>query len=156
MLSLTADVLIMNPDISTLWNIRRETLLKMKQYVIKFPKTHFREYFFNLCISRMIEDNTSVTEAELKLTEAGLRINPKSYCAWHHRCWVLDNYASKPNWERELQLCTKYLELDERNCKFYSAEEISRHVSWKELTERLFQFIVGIIDDMWWTITVRS
>ena len=55
-------------------------------------------------------------ESERFLTETCLRANPKSYGAWHHRAWAMDAMPA-PDWQRELALCTKFLHLDERNCK---------------------------------------
>lgn len=52
----------------------------------------------------------------MKLTEQCLLINPKSYGAWHHRFWILEHHK-EPKWQREFDLCTKYLTYDDRNCK---------------------------------------
>lgn len=96
LMQLTAGVLSRNPDVYTLWNIRREYLLKIKA-----------------------ENPDQVQETytkDLQLTEGCLQVNPKSYCAWHHRCWILEN-TTEPNWQHEVKLCTKYLQMDERNCK---------------------------------------
>lgn len=71
---------------------------------------------------RGIEISHEQIEIELKLTEAGLRINPKSYCAWHHRCWILDKFASQSEWAKELKICTQYLELDDRNCEYWTVQ----------------------------------
>jgi len=94
-LRLLSDVLSANPDLYTMWNFRKEILLGLQQ-------------------TRSPEELQELYEAELPFTETCLRVNPKSYGAWHHRCWVLDHMTT-PDFHRELQLCNKYLELDERN-----------------------------------------
>lgn len=97
MLKLTEAILTRNPDILTLWNIRRECLLKLKE---ETSESEIQETFNN----------------ELKFTEVCLQANPKSYGAWHQRCWILEN-SPQPDWVREVAICTKYLKTDERNCK---------------------------------------
>ncbi|XP_013133940.1 PREDICTED: geranylgeranyl transferase type-2 subunit alpha [Papilio polytes] len=95
LLELTGKVLMSNPDINTLWNIRREIFL------------HTRKDYSEEDLKKMYDD-------ELSLTEYCLKKNPKSYCAWHQRMWVLTT-RSDPDWKNELDLCNTYLKLDERN-----------------------------------------
>ncbi|XP_045765617.1 geranylgeranyl transferase type-2 subunit alpha [Maniola jurtina] len=94
-LEITGKTLSSNPDIYTLWNIRREIL-------IVFSKT------------KSEEDMSKLYDTELSLTEYCLKINPKSYCAWHQREWVL-SARPNPDWKKELELCNMYLKYDERN-----------------------------------------
>lgn len=55
------------------------------------------------------------------MTEKGLKRNHKSYCTWHHRKWAVQRYsahfpaAAAGVLQRELGLCGKLLQLDERN-----------------------------------------
>uniref|UniRef100_A0A182WGG1 Geranylgeranyl transferase type-2 subunit alpha n=1 Tax=Anopheles minimus TaxID=112268 RepID=A0A182WGG1_9DIPT len=94
MIELTGKLLGNNPDIATLWNLRRMCILALKD--------------------SDVDDIQSVFDKDLGFTEMCLMVNPKSYCAWHHRCWILEN-APKADWQKEVELCTKYLKLDERN-----------------------------------------
>jgi len=52
---------------------------------------------------------------ELKISAAGIARNPKSYPAWHHRQWVVARHPGAVDFERELGLCGKLLDADERN-----------------------------------------
>merc|ERR1712156_901296 len=92
-MKLTSGVLMANPDISTLWNIRKQIL------------------------NEIIDDNDTkdiILRKELDLTVQCLQNNPKSYGAWHHRYWSMLKMKN-PTWDNEIALCNKYLSLDERN-----------------------------------------
>ncbi|XP_032686698.1 geranylgeranyl transferase type-2 subunit alpha isoform X2 [Odontomachus brunneus] len=93
LLSITKHMLLSNPDIYTLWNIRREAFKKNK-----WDEEEYKQ---------MLED-------EMSLTESCLRANPKSYSVWHQRHWVIEQMF-EPDWKKELALCAKCLNLDERN-----------------------------------------
>ncbi|OQR78654.1 geranylgeranyl transferase type-2 subunit alpha-like [Tropilaelaps mercedesae] len=93
-LRVTAQVLENNPDDATLWNVRRETFLHMKEK------------------GDVLEDRT---KDELTLVQQALLKNPKSYGAWWHRGWVNENLTASPDWSRELQLTGLFLEKDDRN-----------------------------------------
>lgn len=95
LIQMTTMILCINPDITTLWNIRRECLLKLQ--------------------TDETPDNGNLFKKDLEFTEKCLLANPKSYYVWHHRCWILE-HSTEPNWAREVEVCTAYLKLDERNC----------------------------------------
>lgn len=89
-----AALLEINPDVSTAWNYRREAL----QTRLEDAKG---------------EERIVLVMNEFTLTEKALHKNPKSYCAWHHRKWLVHRGLSSP--DTELYLCNKMLDLDERN-----------------------------------------
>jgi len=94
-LELTSQILGANPDFATLWNCRREVLQQLEAQ--KSP-----------------EELAALVKTELGFLESCLRVNPKSYGTWHHRSWLLGRLP-EPNWARELELCARFLEVDERN-----------------------------------------
>jgi len=94
-LKVSAQVLQSNPDITTLWNIRKQVLLFMFQQEEDMNKD-------------------AKLSKELELTQSCLITNPKSYGAWYHRTWSLE-HMEYPNWSNELSLCNKFLKMDERN-----------------------------------------
>ncbi|XP_030043576.1 geranylgeranyl transferase type-2 subunit alpha isoform X2 [Microcaecilia unicolor] len=94
-LELTNQILGANPDFATLWNFRREIFLHSEK-------------------EKSEDEMQKLYTRELSHLESCLRVNPKSYGSWHHRCWVLDRMP-EPDWSRELELCNRFLELDERN-----------------------------------------
>lgn len=65
---------------------------------------------------RTSDEMLKIYEKELYFLEQCLRVNPKCYSTWHQRCWIMDKMET-PDWKRELALCNKFLEYDERNCK---------------------------------------
>ncbi|KAH8358629.1 hypothetical protein KR093_001295 [Drosophila rubida] len=135
LLSLTVNLLQRNPDIGTVWNIRRECVLmkvaqlqESKEKEDQGPATIAGEHKDEGDGDKADGDREKVDGSkptveqqlqriyttELDLTEQCLMVNPKSYCAWHHRCWTLEQNPLA-DWERELFLCNKYLKYDERN-----------------------------------------
>lgn len=68
--------------------------------------------------------NQKVYLQELDLFMQLIRINPKSYWLWNHRCWCLESMP-QPSWTGELKLVDKMLTMDERNCKLKYRSPIS-------------------------------
>lgn len=99
-LSLTEDLLCVNPDLLSLWNLRRSIILSLEK---EKPHEELGKYYQN----------------EINLSEQALRKNPKSYGSWLHRQWCLlradELKLEFLNWKHELAICNKYLSLDERN-----------------------------------------
>ena len=89
-------MLRVNPDVQTVWNMRREGL----------------------------KEGWSAEE-ELALSAEGIRRNPKSYGAWHHRVWVLAN-SDAVDLGHELELCAQLLRQDARN---FHCWNYRRHVA---------------------------
>lgn len=65
---------------------------------------------------RSQEEAVKSCEAELSLLENCLRVNPKAYCIWLHRQWVMAE-SPCPDWAKEKGLCDLFLKYDERNCE---------------------------------------
>lgn len=103
-LDLSSKYLQVNPDPLWLWSDRRRILLVAAN---KDCGTTTANRFLS----------ASDTAAELSLTNACLRANPKSYGAWLHRKWLCLKHASGPQtfWNDELDLVGLFLSLDERN-----------------------------------------
>ncbi|XP_046399460.1 geranylgeranyl transferase type-2 subunit alpha [Ischnura elegans] len=95
LLRATEQLLCGNPDVYTLWNVRREAF-----DVARETKTP--------------EEYEEMLKGELKMIEAALRPNPKSYGAWHHRMWVMESMKNPPV-SHDLMLCGKLLSMDARN-----------------------------------------
>ncbi|RUS87021.1 hypothetical protein EGW08_005259, partial [Elysia chlorotica] len=95
MLHLCGEVLAANPDFYTLWNYRKEVFLELRK-------------------SKSATELQNLFLSELFFLETCLKMNPKSYGTWHHRCFVLGTMP-EPDWVRELELCNQFLKYDERN-----------------------------------------
>mmetsp|Transcript_1227 Transcript_1227/g.1331 ORF Transcript_1227/g.1331 Transcript_1227/m.1331 type:complete len:352 (-) Transcript_1227:1090-2145(-) len=113
---LTSKLLSVNPDAQTLWNFRRLILKnKISELDDALNKTGKRK------------QTKSIIDEELELTaECIAKVNPKSYSAWYHRKWIVENFGRIENdsgvvsgheieLSSELALCDKFLALDERN-----------------------------------------
>jgi geranylgeranyl transferase type-2 subunit alpha len=101
---LNSELLALNPDISTLWNYRREVLLARLE----------QESAAESAEAKPVPLSALVTE-ELRVSAAGITRNPKSYPAWHHRQWIVARFPAQIDFVEEQGLCGKLLDADERN-----------------------------------------
>ncbi|XP_021962106.1 geranylgeranyl transferase type-2 subunit alpha isoform X3 [Folsomia candida] len=121
MLSITGQVLAANPDISTLWNIRKDTLEKLKKaeydlicilYILNpIPNSVNSQEALYFSLSDFMD---TVVPKELEFSAFCLKSNPKSYGAWYHRCWLMKE-TEFARVEEELNHCSKFLTYDDRN-----------------------------------------
>ncbi|KAI8759264.1 geranylgeranyl transferase type-2 subunit alpha [Biomphalaria glabrata] len=126
MLLLSGEVLVVNPDVYTLWNFRKETFLELSKCL---PGEKLQKLY----------------QSELYFLEACLKKNPKSYGSWHHRCFVMDHMPD-PDWKRELELCNQFLQLDERNFHCWDYRRFVVH-SAKIPPEEEFEFSLRLINN---------
>ena len=125
-----AKLLVANPDVYTLWNYRREILLTLKDANQQTPIVGVdNDEAGDIPDEKVspVKDFQSILEREQELTVACFERNPKSYCAWFQRGWILENIPS-PDLQQELKLCNKLLDLDERN---FHCWDYRRYVSKK-------------------------
>lgn len=92
---LTSELLLINPDFYTVWNIRKEIILKYIE------------------LNGADEANKCLKD-ELAFTLDCLKKNEKSYSVWQHRIWVLSK-MSPSEYDLEILLCNMFLAKDERN-----------------------------------------
>lgn len=107
---LTTELLLLNADFYTVWNIRREALLA---YVDKIRQNK-QENEIQENEDSIEEQVMKVWKDELCFTNDCLRKNEKSYSVWQHRIWILSKMP-KSQYELEILLCNSFLSKDERN-----------------------------------------
>ncbi|CUM50691.1 unnamed protein product [Debaryomyces tyrocola] len=96
-LNKTTSVLLLNPEFYTVWNYRREILLDL--------------------FSKNILKKKEALEDDLKIVMSQLKRFPKCYWVWNHRIWCLNQLqaTNEANWDVELAIVSKLLEMDSRN-----------------------------------------
>lgn len=99
-LPLTSHLLLLNPEFHIVWSYRREIIDAL---LAKHKEAG----------ESAAADVAELAKTELKLTFEALQRNPKSYAAWYQRQWVIDKGLG--DLAKEIGLCTKLLDLDERN-----------------------------------------
>ena len=120
-LTLTENLLTVNPDPLSLWNHRRELLQAL-------PPNNAS----NDTDAQTSPQATWDLATELRVTQTALQNNPKAYGAWFHRKWVIQQHlvrtidstsqessqstsSSFPLLQQELALTALFLQRDERN-----------------------------------------
>jgi geranylgeranyl transferase type-2 subunit alpha len=149
-LTLSAQLLRVNPDVYTLWNHRKEAIVasQVVRHELEEADTGEAEG-----AGESAAPSTSFLKTELGLIAECIQKNPKSYGAWHHRRWLLEHafpctassssssFSSSssaaaapppqlvPTLDKELALCAQLLDLDERNfhCWNYRRWVVSQH-----------------------------
>lgn len=94
-LNLVTDLLMLNPEFYTIWNIRREILSKLFE-------------------SGLLDKSKALND-DLKFVMVLFKRYPKCYWIYNHRLWVLKALGDKADWEFELGVVSKVLSVDQRN-----------------------------------------
>lgn len=94
-LNLVTDLLMLNPEFYTIWNIRRELLTKLFD-------------------SKQL-DKIKALNDDLKFVMVLFKRYPKCYWIYNHRLWVLKSLGDNSDWKFELGVVSKVLALDQRN-----------------------------------------
>jgi geranylgeranyl transferase type-2 subunit alpha len=110
MLSLTQKLVEIQPEMITCWNKRKARFCLYKDSDDDDDKEKEKE-------ERLLRLK-NITKEELHVSEQGLRRNPKSYCAWEHRRWViarmydriLSSSSSSSKTENENNLLLPFME----------------------------------------------
>jgi len=110
-LDLTTTLLMMNPELYTVWNYRRRILLSL-----------FVEPLSTTSSNESNEENPKRfdwIEREMKLMEGVIAAHPKSYWCWFQRKWAFLHLPSlelrTARAREDLLLCNKVLDVDSRN-----------------------------------------
>ncbi|KAK0423215.1 hypothetical protein QR680_008030 [Steinernema hermaphroditum] len=101
-LEYTAHILRKNPNIQTLFNLRRDALLKMMERRTEESEEAWETRVGELC------------NVELALALEALKKDCKSYNAWFHRFWAFELHP-KRDVAAEIANCDMALKLDQRN-----------------------------------------
>ncbi|GJQ10667.1 hypothetical protein GpartN1_g2458.t1 [Galdieria partita] len=109
-LSLVNRVLELNPDEYSLWNYHKRFVLNELERISQNEP------------SSLEEAQKQLFDSEFDLTQRALYRHPKAYSAWQHRIFLLkiaNCYLPSTIYElyfkRELEICAKLLDLDDRN-----------------------------------------
>lgn len=132
--------LLIHPDISTFWNMRRELteqensnldkeLLLTKLILSNKSKSNeafaYRKWILSKIIKNSCKDNVNSTmlilDKEFCLSEMAAEKSQNNYHAWTHRIWCFENVLRNTNLPEYLNLISDQLE--------YSIKWINTHVS---------------------------
>lgn len=117
---LSSEILLINSDFYTVWNIRREALMAQVDRIKQHQPQDDPEEKSNEAENEGANDNDvekeilKIWKCELSFTFDCLRKNEKSYSVWQHRIWVLSKMP-KSEYEMEIKICNNFLVKDERN-----------------------------------------
>lgn len=109
---MTTDLLDLNPDNYTFWNIRREIFLESI-----FPgleKTQDTSDSNSVAAAAAAAAKQKLLLNEIHFVLSKMKVYPKSYWLWNHRSWCINQFP-EADWNQELGLVDYLLSKDQRN-----------------------------------------
>ncbi|KAF4585418.1 geranylgeranyl transferase type-2 subunit beta [Ophiocordyceps camponoti-floridani] len=128
--AISTEILLMNPEYYTIWNIRRRCIAHTMLSTSTDPTAACENDAQR--DRTTIHDITTVLNSELDFTENLMREHAKCYWIWKYRSWILNQArdrlpreVARSIWEQELTLISKLLHRDRRN---FHAWAFRRHI----------------------------